>query len=160
MALLGPLAALAICSGGARATPMPARPAPIAAVATPLPRLHVGLPRLHVGLTFSYRVVGGRTRIRGISVSGLPFTAQIFVGCLGSRCFRRHLHDNVFSWARGVRFIRRHTYYAGQRLVFIFRAPGFSASTFVLRMRYDNDPKLSVYRPKRHHSDHLASSSR
>lgn len=140
IALLGAPGGLLIGDGAVAASSMPPRTAAIGAAAAP----H---PRLHVHITFSYRVVGNVTRIRAIAFSGLPFTAQVSIRCRGRGCFHQSLHKNVFNLQEAVRFVRHRTFRAGQRLIFTFSAPSYSSVTFVLRMIYNNDPRLTVLKP-------------
>lgn len=140
IALLGALLAI----GGATATAS-SRPPRVATV-----QAASALPRLHIQLTFSYRVVGGVDKIRGFTFTGLPITGLVTVRCLGG-CFTRRLVKNDLNWPEAVRFVRRRTYHAGQRLVFTFSDPSYSSSTFVLKMIYNSDPRLSVFKPRHHH---------
>lgn len=111
---------------------------------------------MHVQMSISYRVVGSVTRIRGIAMSGLPSGWNATVRCLGNGCFSHALHH---PWPQDLRILRARTFYAGQKLIIDFNRPYFKTATFVLKMRYNNDPQLTLYRPRpRHRSPSRGSS--
>ncbi len=105
----------------------------------------VPLFTMHVRMSLSYRVVGNVTRIRGIALAGLPPGWHVIVRCLGEDCFSPGLHH---TFGKDLRILRSRKFYAGQRLVFIFRRVAFKSVTFVLKMRYNNDPRLTLFKPR------------